>query len=187
LEAAFVIQQNHLAVVAHKQCDSACIIVLMSGAKRFADWDLKMGFHIFSLHPSFAQSSDEASFSTWSKEVYRYLVARGVPQEVIDQAEAIGTKTFVWVPSIKLAETGALTALLDGGKIVSTNAAKWLYVERTIRRRADGEALADLLFSIRSNSPNVADREAGRLYTALEAKDITTLDGVIAEVASMHR
>jgi hypothetical protein len=182
LEAASVIEhRNHLAVVAHKQCDSACIIVLMSGAKRFADWDLNFGFHSLSLIPSL-ESLDEASLKAFIREVNGYLVTRGVPQEIIDQTP-ISAKRYNRVSAIKLVEAGALTALLDGDKIISTKVAKWFNVERAVGQASDGDALAAVLFSIRSSSPDVVDREADRLYTALEAKDATAFRGAISSLA----
>jgi hypothetical protein len=91
------------------------------------------------------------------------------------------------VPAIYLAETGALTGLLDDGRIISTNLAKWRVVEHAVARGLEGDALAAALSSIRQNSPATVDRAASRIYAAhdssADAALLETLSQVMAEVA----
>jgi hypothetical protein len=190
LEAASVIgQRKDLAVVARKECNSACIIVLMSGAQRFAEWDLNLGFHAISPI-TFLESLEEANLTALSDAANQYLLGRGVPRGIIDQTNSIGPKKLNFVSATKLVEAGALTAVLENDKIISTDLAKWLEIERAVGQGSGGDGLAAVLLSIRLSSPDVVSQEASQLYAALDAKDaaafraaIFNLIGAISEAA----
>jgi hypothetical protein len=112
----------------------------------------------------------------------RYLLARGVPKGIIDETNSIGPKKLNFVSATKLVESGALTALLDSDKIISTNVAKWLEVERAVGQGPDGDGLTAVLLSIRLSSPYVVGQEANRLYAALHAKDATAFRSAISNL-----
>ena len=118
--AARYIEHAGLTVVARGQCDSACLIILMAGKRRQADYDAVLGFHASSplLDTARAQGAHDPDVSD------EYLVRRGVPRPIVAEARRIGADHLHYVSAVDLLASGALTELLDGETPVGVDEAR---------------------------------------------------------------
>ncbi len=112
-------RHRNLTVKAEGSCNSACIIVFMSGQKRVADADLQFGFHAISAITPVAGVYSLQSLGEQDHQAQAFLEARGISPEIIASARALGPDKLYEVPAIHLAEIGAVTQLIDSGNPVS--------------------------------------------------------------------
>ncbi len=118
LDLASFIEEKRIVVVARENCDSACIIVLVAGAKSYADADLQLGMHAVS---SLVDSDSElVQFATdiGSTESSNFLIAHGIPKELIERASRVDAGDLLYVPAQRLVDDGAIDGLMDGWSIV---------------------------------------------------------------------
>lgn len=128
MRAARMLEQRPgIEVAARRECLSACIIVLMGGERRLADYDMAIGFH--------AVASIMKNEGSWWKSMTRlegrrsdrYMIRRGVPEQHLREAERLGPQSLYMVSSVDLVEDGMLTGLLnDTGRPVPVGTAKIL-------------------------------------------------------------
>ncbi len=185
LKAARVIERKgNLSVIARQTCNSACLLMLMAGNQRYADWDMDLGFHAVS---AITHVDEQAiHLAELGAEADSYLSIRGVPKEIIAGANAKGAKSMESVPAIKMAELKVLSGLLDGNKIVNPSTAKWRSVEDKIGKSQDEEVLsfAPILAVIRETSSPTVEKYADMLYSAFEAYDSKTIQSAVRGVVS---
>ncbi len=172
LAAARVIEAHPgLAVVARKQCNSACLLLLMAATKRFADWDMSLGFHATSSITRANSSLEIFANTTEARVADAYLLSHGVPPAIVARANRIGPNKLESVPSINLASRGVLTGLLDGSALVSTNDARWMAVEKAFASHEETKPLSGVLGALRVGSPALVRKYAKPLYGRFEARD----------------
>jgi ATP-dependent protease ClpP protease subunit len=132
LKAAEIIEQNpQIRVVAKKECNSSCIVILMSAEKRYADWNMNLGFHAVSPITKLPDSNNE--IAQLGTEADKYLIKRGVSEEILNHAFASKEGDLKLVPAINLAVLGSLNGLLDNENAISINAAKWRVAEDSLK------------------------------------------------------
>ena len=90
LRAARRLEAAGLTVAARKFCASACIIVLMGGERRVADYDMTLDFHASSssvdLDTEFARYVQHEA----AQEARSYLLRRGAPAAYVREADRLG-------------------------------------------------------------------------------------------------
>ena len=180
--ARFIQTLPNAVVVAHDTCNSACLIILMSGASRVADWNMKLGFHASAPITTLDEVAVQAG-STLGDESYSYLIQRGVPPTIVNKAKVNGPSQLELVPAIDLVDYGALTGLVDQSNLIDSKIAKWRYVESYLASPT-GPDLGALLLAIRESDPNMVQVNAESLYQAVTLKDPPRLTKGIAAVTS---
>lgn len=116
--AAAVEKRPGAVVVARRTCESACTVVLMAGTQRLADQDMQIGFHALSLVEAEEKRGKIFGFDL-PVAIARhfggddYLERRGVPAEIVAEANRRGHEGMYEVPAEMLLARGALTGLVD--------------------------------------------------------------------------
>jgi len=111
--ASFLEARPKLEVAARTQCASACIIVLMSGTRRLADYDMDIHFHAVDTVAGLDGDWWDVVAGRQGRDAQLYMVKRGAPKAALDQAARLGAGKLYRVPAADLVETGMLTGLLD--------------------------------------------------------------------------
>jgi hypothetical protein len=161
-------------------CNSACILVFMSGEKRAADRDLVFGFHATSTVTPMSGIYNLEALDAEGAEASKYLASRGVPEAFISGARALGPGKLFSVSAIRMADVGAVTNLLDNGEPLSIARAKWLSVLDLERRVHAPESLIKLLSTVAALDPPSAEKFGPSLWAAAQVGDVAGLSG------SMH-
>lgn len=165
LKTAKIIERHpDMKVIAQKECNSSCLIILMAAESRYADWDMSLGFHATSLITKLPAA--DAGLVQFSDEADQYLIKRGVPNEVLKHAFGSNEKNLESIPAIALATSGTLNGLVDGNSPISIETAKWKTAEDALKH-AEGKLdipLSIILQTVRENAPEVVKKYADTLY-----------------------
>jgi hypothetical protein len=154
LDTARAIQAHgNLTVRARGACNSACLIVFMSGDKRVAPRNLEFGFHATSAITPIAGAYNLEALSQLDSDADSYLRTRGIPDSMLDAARAAGPGKLVPVSAIELADVGAVTQLLDGDESISLARAKWMAIVDALRNVQGGKPLVGLFQTIDAVAP----------------------------------
>lgn len=118
LRVAEVIEKRPGAtVIARRTCESACTLLLMAGTHRLADRDMTIGFHALSIVDAEEKRGTVFGFNlalAFSERLGDgFLKRRGVPPEIIAEANRRGHEGIYEVDSETLLEPGVLTGLVD--------------------------------------------------------------------------
>lgn len=104
-------------VVARGTCESACTLVLMAGTHRLAERDMRIGFHALSIVDAEEKRGTVLGFNLALAISDRlgdgFLRRRGVPPEIIAEANRRGHEGLYEVDSETLLARGVLTGLVD--------------------------------------------------------------------------
>ncbi|BAU90785.1 hypothetical protein MPPM_2180 [Methylorubrum populi] len=115
--AAVLEKRPGATVIARQTCESACTLVLMAGTHRLADRDMRIGFHALSIVDAEEKRGSLFGFNLALAVADRlgddFLKRRGVPPEIIAEANRRGHEGMYEVDSETLLERGALTGLVD--------------------------------------------------------------------------
>jgi hypothetical protein len=111
MAAGRLIEAAKATVVAREQCDSACLVVLMAGVRRFADADLEIGFHAGAALGVGSPKVVDHMVAIADAEVDAYLLKRGAPRAAIDAARRLGPEDIHYVPAAELERQGVLRTL----------------------------------------------------------------------------
>ena len=123
--AARIIEaRGDVTTIARTECDSACVVVLMSGKQRFADYDMTIGFHQVSPTTDDPDSLITNFVASEQIEQRHFLERHGVPKDVLDKGAAAGQRGLASIPAVDLAASGALTGVLDGDKHLTLDQAR---------------------------------------------------------------
>jgi hypothetical protein len=130
ISARFLETRPDLEVAARSQCASACIIVLMGGARRLADYDMDIHFHAVDTVADLDSDWWDVMTGRQGQEAQSYMVRRGAPETALNAAARLGARKLYRVPSVDLVGQGMLTGLLDGeGRPITPAAARALMRE----------------------------------------------------------
>jgi hypothetical protein len=113
ISARFLETRPSLEVAARSQCASACIIVLMGGSRRLADYDMDIHFHAVDTVADLDSDWWDVMTGRQGQEAQRYMERRGASKAALDAAARLGAGKLYRVPSVDLVEQGMLTGLLD--------------------------------------------------------------------------
>lgn len=142
IAARLLERRKDLVVAARGTCLSACMIILMGGQERWADYDMVLGFH--ALAPVVDTNSAFWLVQTRqeSRETDAYMRSRGVPEDHLLAAAKLGAADMHMVESVDLAEDGTLTGLvgIDDERIGVSEARKLLAQEKAMLEAAHGDA-----------------------------------------------
>jgi len=169
-------------VIAHGTCNSSCLLILMSGKNRLANWNMNLGFHAASAITNLGEGG-EALIADLGDESYSYLVNRGVPYKIVQQAKTQGALKMVSVSAIDLFDNGALTGLIDGNELIDADNAKWRYLEE-IFSDTEFSNLSSVLSAIREGDQSLVKKYAAPVYNAIKADDGAKTKMSMAEVIS---
>jgi hypothetical protein len=114
IAASRLIEEAKATVVAREQCDSACLVVLMAGARRFADPDLELGFHAGAPLGFGSPKLVDHLVEAVDAEVDAYLLKRGAPRSAIEAAQRKGPDELHYVAARELERQGVLRTLAAG-------------------------------------------------------------------------
>jgi hypothetical protein len=130
VSARFLEARPDLEVAARSQCASACIIVLMAGTRRLADYDMDIHFHSVATVVDLDSDWWDVMTGRQGRDAQRYMVGRGAPKTALDEAARLGAGKLYRVPSVELVGSGMLTGLLDDeGRPITPTAARALMRE----------------------------------------------------------
>ncbi len=119
LEAAELIEKKgNITVIAKDMCDSACVIVLMSGKTRLADENMKLGFH--APRPIIELPRTLLAFSKIGHEANQYLIRKGIPPDLLESSGEQIYNQLKMVPVTRLAELGIIDGLHENKLIKHT-------------------------------------------------------------------
>ncbi len=163
LDVAEMVESARLTTIAREECNSACILVLMAGSERYADWNLSLGFHAASPITELPSLNSE-------DEALVYLRRRGVPHEIL--AVSAGSTELTMVPGSRLVRDGALSGLLDGPTPVSPDTADLRFLEELLSDESPLVPLGALLRALRELKPGFAT-EAFRLIQLIEDMNLS--------------
>jgi hypothetical protein len=182
--------QNHggLTTEVREACNSACILIFMSGEKRLAPYDLDFGFHATSSVTPLSGVYNLESLDVQGAEAGSYLVSRGVPKAFVSEAQALGPQKLYSVSAIRMADAGAVTGLLYDGQAVSVAKAKWLAVLDIEKRVHAPAALLNLFSVIAAVSPTSVEKYGPSLWRATQTGNAMTvaasMHGLVGELAA---
>lgn len=114
--AAAQVLQSHkgLEVAARSFCASACVIVLMGGDRRLADYDMHIHFHATDAVVSRKTEWWAVMVRKQAEASNRYMIQRGASAAALGEADRLGPRKLYRVPAVDLVGGGMLSALLDG-------------------------------------------------------------------------
>ena len=161
--------RGNIAVVARNACDSACIIVFMSGSRRIAPWNLNFGFHALSPIANLSGPFSLAGVQRISAGANAYMIERGVPRAFLAAAGAAGPERVVRVSAIRMAEVGAVTQLASGGEPITIERAKWLWFVAQVQRTEPSPPLVALLETVDRYVPQATLEYGPEFWAMAEA------------------
>lgn len=106
-------RQPGLEVVARSFCASACVIVLMGGERRLADYDMDIHFHAIDALVEHKTEWWAVMMRRQGEASDRYMVQRGAPEAALKEAARLGPGKLYRVPAVDLVGGGMLAAVLD--------------------------------------------------------------------------
>lgn len=114
LEAARQLQAlPRVTVAAREVCASACVIVLMAGGERLADYDMAIDFHASASITDLQGDWWAVMMRRQDKASNTYMIDRGVPKIYLTESTRLGPGKVYSVPAVMLVEQKMLTGLLD--------------------------------------------------------------------------
>jgi hypothetical protein len=175
MAAARLIETRKLTIVVRDQCSSACLIVFAAGAHRRAHWNATFGFHAVS--PVLAGARVIADVvKAKGEEADDYMVARGVPREIIDEANRRGPQSLYLVPTVELVDRGFVHSLFDGegnGRAMALDLARWRTIEELLFD--ENWDIAEIFRAIREAAPDEVAKRAASLVAHSAALDESTV------------
>jgi hypothetical protein len=105
-------RRDGLTTKAVGKCNSACILIFMSGKKRIADNGFEFGFHAGSSITPLNGVYSLQAVAAEDAEANKFLASQGVPEAFISSANALGPDKLFMVSAAKMASAGAVTELL---------------------------------------------------------------------------
>jgi hypothetical protein len=102
-----------LTVAARERCASACVIVLMGGDQRLADYDMDIEFHASAHEAPFDGPHARVGGRILDRDARRFMEPRGVFRKGLDEADRLGPSKLYRVPAADLVAGGMLAGLLD--------------------------------------------------------------------------
>ncbi len=160
MAAARAIEPRKIEIVVRESCNSACLIVLAAGAKRYAHVRATFGFH--AAAPIIASEADLVADE--AKESDEYIVARGAPRDMVDEANRLGAETMRMALSVELMQRRFIDNVYDGDDValaLPPEIARWRAVEFVLEN--EYWPVAENLRAIREAAPNQVTRHAGEL------------------------
>lgn len=113
LAVARLLESHKVEVAARSFCVSACVIVLMGGEKRLADYDMDIHFHAVDGVISTKTEWWAVMVRQQARASNAYMIRRGAPEAALREASRLGPSKLYRVPAIDLVGGGMLTGLLD--------------------------------------------------------------------------
>lgn len=170
LMAAQVLEASGVTAIARRECDSACVIVLLGAQRRLADWNLALGMHAVSDVRRDLDDSGQDAVENMAGRAWAFMRARGVPQSVLDEAEGYQANELLPVPAIDLVDAGALHGLTDGGRTsITLEEGKWRFLQGLYAWRDPDDPVAGLMALAHDSRPALVDRWAGPIHAAWSA------------------
>jgi hypothetical protein len=185
LSAAHAIQAHGgLTLSASGTCNSACLLVFMSGDKRIAPLQLNFGFHATAPITTIKGAYRLEDVQQLGEDADRYLISRGVPSTFAKGARSLGPSKVYWVSAIRMAEAGAVTELTDDGEPVSLAEGKWRTVMRVIKHAGVSREETDFFLLADHIAPAATQAFAGRMLDRAEQNDINGVAAVLREMVA---
>ena len=123
LAAARAIEEHgNITTHATETCASGCIIVLLAANERWADHDMKLGFHGSSNIIGQNATEEEKKQNIYLRLADAYLEKRHVPQDVLNFKYSSTNTEFLFVEAKRLLASNTLTALFKDGKLIKSQA-----------------------------------------------------------------
>jgi len=167
-----------LLVRATETCNSACIIILMSGERRSAPRDLVFGLHATGPITKITGVYNVGAMNERAAQADSFLISRGIPKRFVERARSIGPEKLFNVTSIEMTEEGALTQLTDGGVAIPLARAKWLYIVDSMTKYKMQKEAITLFKTITEVAPDLAEKSASLLWAKFKAGDATAIADV---------
>lgn len=118
LKVANYVEVKKIKVVSRGNCDSACILVAVASPFSYAEETLDFGFHGVS---STVDTDDELiKYATdiGGQESRSFMLSHHVPEIIVNEAAHIDRDHLMSIPAMTLFNSGSLTGLVDGNRIV---------------------------------------------------------------------
>lgn len=171
LLGAGVLHGAGVTAIARRECDSACVILLLGAQRRLADWDLALGLHAVSDLRRDVADAGQPAVENMAERAWNFMRAQGIPQAVLDEAEGYQANELLPVPAIDLVEAGALHGLTDGGRReVPVEEGKWRFLEGLYAWRDPDDPVAALMALVRDSRPGLMQRWAEPIHSAWAAQ-----------------
>jgi hypothetical protein len=111
LDIARFVDKNNISTVVNGECASACVLIAISGKKLLVSRTAKFGFHNAS---SISQPGSElGKFSSMvaSETMFSFLIKRGIPRDIIKEAEATPANEMYYVNGVDFIRRGLAVQL----------------------------------------------------------------------------
>lgn len=188
MRAARTLERQQVEMIVTKACNSACLILFAAGKTRVAHINATFGFHAASPIVDGPEFFTDA-VSAQGAESDAYLVSRGAPQSMIDEANRLGPVQVYQVAAAALADGGFVNRLFDGtdpSKALPQHVANWVSLEASLED--EHWPLAEMLRAIRESAPAVMSRDVPA-WQAVPAGDqnVAAVQRAYALVSDLRR
>ncbi|MES2294085.1 MAG: GYF domain-containing protein [Pseudomonadota bacterium] len=171
-----------LTVAAGTTCNSACLIVFMSGEKRIAPLDLVFGFHATAPITTIKGVYRLEELAKGGEAADRYLISRGVPAAFVKGARSLGPSKLYQVSAVRMAQAGAVTQLTDDGEPVTLAEGEWRAVMHDLKHARILKEEMDFFLLVDHVAPATAQSFAAKI---LDRADRNDTDGVLTLMREM--
>lgn len=113
IEIADYIQRNSIDTYVLNYCESACVIIAVSGNQLYANSDAKFGFHQSAVLTSYESQLTQAMSNEGTLQMIEALAYYGVPPEILAWINKTKSKDMVYFSGEELYDYGLNLQLID--------------------------------------------------------------------------
>ena len=184
LSLASTIQSLNLDTRAIGTCNSSCIIVFMSGRERIAPRSLKFGFHAVGEITRVTGAYNIETLADIGKKSDAYLRSRGIPEKFLAQTKKAGKDALEFVSAIDLAESGAVTLLIDAGGKVALADARWREILDELKRAKIQAEVIDLFTTIGNADSEAVEKFSLEIWGQTKLGNFTAVQGAVRSLVA---
>ena len=107
-----------IKVIAKHKCNSGCILFLLGANQRYADYNLKFGFHGIQAPMATQEEKNSAAITKLKDLSVALMKARQVPEDVIAVGFGSNQSQYTFVPATRLLESTTLNGLYYEGNLI---------------------------------------------------------------------
>jgi ATP-dependent protease ClpP protease subunit len=111
LDIASFVDKNNISTVVNGECASACVLIAISGKQLLVSRSARFGFHNASSIGQPGSELGKYSSMMASKTMFSYLMRRGIPRDIIREAETTPANEMYYVNGVDFIQRGLAVQL----------------------------------------------------------------------------
>ena len=111
LDLASFVDKNNISTVVNGECASACVLIAISGKQLLVSRSARFGFHNASSIGQPGSELGRYSSMMASKTMFSYLTRRGIPRDIIREAETTPANEMYYVNGVDFIQRGLAVQL----------------------------------------------------------------------------